>query len=94
MGDTFLNLPLSSLSPDPHQPRRELENDSAGVTAAHTLQGLAHSIREVGILQPIRVRVLRAAQDDGEAIQYQIVSGQRRYEAAKMLDEKDLKGLV
>lgn len=85
MGDTFLNLPLSSLSPDPHQPRRELENDSAGVTAAHTLQGLAHSIREVGILQPIRVRVLRAAQDGGEVVHYQIVSGQRRYEAAKML---------
>ena len=93
MGDTFLNLPLSSLSPDPHQPRRELENDSAGVTAAHTLQGLAHSIREVGILQPIRVRVLRAVDDageavppgDGGAVHYQIVSGQRRYEAAKML---------
>ena len=85
MGDAFLNLPLASLSPDPQQPRRELENDSATVTAAHTLQGLANSIREVGILQPIRVRVLRAVDDDGETVHYQIVSGQRRYEAAKML---------
>lgn len=85
MGDTFLNLPLASLSPDPQQPRRELENDSATVTAAHTLQGLANSIREVGILQPIRVRVLRAVDDEGDAVHYQIVSGQRRYEAAKML---------
>ena len=93
MGDTFLNLPLSSLSPDPQQPRRELENDSATVTAAHTLQGLANSIREVGILQPIRVRVLVELDDAGEPVpaaaggdfHYQIVSGQRRYEAAKML---------
>jgi ParB family chromosome partitioning protein len=82
MSDQFLTLPLDSLSPDPHQPRRELENDSAGVTEAHTLQGLANSIREVGILQPIRVRAVDA--EDG-AIRYTIVSGQRRFEAAKML---------
>jgi ParB/RepB/Spo0J family partition protein len=70
-----------------------LENDSAGVTEAHTLQGLANSIQEVGILQPIRVRAV--VQDDaetgvdvdsaGEETRYTIVSGQRRYEAAKML---------
>jgi ParB/RepB/Spo0J family partition protein len=70
-----------------------MEDDSATVTAAHTLQGLANSIREVGILQPIRVRVLVPFDDAGEpvpaagdgAARYQIVSGQRRYEAAKML---------
>jgi ParB family chromosome partitioning protein len=89
MSDQFLTLPLASLSPDPHQPRRELENDSAGVTEAHTLQGLANSIREVGILQPIRVRAV--VQDDADTgiedreTRYTIVSGQRRYEAAKML---------
>ena len=82
MSDQFLTLPLALLSPDPNQPRRELENDSAGVTEAHTLQGLANSIREVGILQPIRVRAVGA--EDGET-RYTIVSGQRRYEAAKML---------
>ncbi len=93
MADQFLSLRLASLSPDPNQPRRELENDSAGVTEAHTLQGLANSILEVGILQPIRVRAV--VQDDadtganegsaGEENRYTIVSGQRRYEAAKML---------
>jgi len=82
MSDQFLTLPLASLSPDPHQPRRELENDSAGVTEAHTLQGLANSIREVGILQPLRVRADDSV--NGEA-RYTIVSGQRRFEAAKML---------
>ena len=82
MSDQFLTLPLIALSPDPHQPRRELENDSASVTEAHTLQGLANSIGEVGILQPIRVRAVDAV--EGET-RYTIVSGQRRFEAAKML---------
>ena len=77
MTDHFLTLALSSLSPDPHQPRHELENDSASVTEAHTLQGLANSIAEVGMLQPIRVRA--SGMD-----QYTIVSGQRRFEAARM----------
>ena len=82
MSDVLLNLPLALLSPDPHQPRRELESDSPSVTEAATLQGLANSIRAVGILQPIRVHALASL--DG-ASRYTIVSGQRRYEAAKML---------
>lgn len=81
MVDQLLSLPLTALSPDPQQPRREMESDNDTVTEAHTLQGLANSIAAVGILQPIRVRVLDAV--DG-APHYQIVSGQRRYEAARM----------
>ena len=87
MPDQFLELALSSLSPDPQQPRQELENDSASATEAHTLQGLANSIRQVGILQPIRVRAVGADQ-------YIIVSGQRRYEAAKMVGLKTVPCLV
>jgi ParB/RepB/Spo0J family partition protein len=79
--DQLLSLPLTALSPDPQQPRREMESDNDTVTEAHTLQGLANSIAAVGILQPIRVRVLNVV--DG-APHYQIVSGQRRFEAARM----------
>jgi ParB/RepB/Spo0J family partition protein len=43
---------------------------------------LANSIREVGILQPIRVHAVTA---DSNSTRYTIVSGQRRFEAAKML---------
>lgn len=89
MAEQFMTLPLALLTPDPQQPRRELESDNTTVTEAHTLQGLADSIREVGILQPIRVRALPAAEGVDVAQQgaprYMIVSGQRRYEAAKML---------
>jgi ParB/RepB/Spo0J family partition protein len=81
VADQLLSLPLTALSPDPQQPRREMENDSNTVTEAHTLQGLANSIAVVGILQPIRVRMMNAL--DGVP-HYQIVSGQRRFEAARM----------
>lgn len=91
MSDQYLTLPLALLSPDPHQPRTELESDNPSVTEASTLQGLANSIREVGILQPIRVHAVESL--DGPT-RYTIVSGQRRYEAAKILGLKLVPCLV
>lgn len=82
MSDQYLTLPLTLLSPDPYQPRRELESDNPSVTEAATLQGLANSIQQVGMLQPIRVHAVLGV--DG-VTRYTIVSGQRRFEAAKML---------
>lgn len=87
MAEQFLNLPLHQLRPDPLQPRRELESEDSSVTEANTLQGLADSIREVGVLQPIRVR--EVAPGD-----FMIVSGQRRYEAARMLGLPEVPCLV
>lgn len=86
MSEQFSLLSLDSLQPDPHQPRREMESENHSVTEAHTLQGLANSIREVGILQPIRVRPQGAG--------YVIVSGQRRYEAARMLGLQEVPCLI
>jgi ParB family chromosome partitioning protein len=81
MSERYASLPLSQIEPDPLQPRHELESvDDPALTEARTLQGLAQSIREFGILQPIRVRRL----SDAESERYCIVSGQRRYEAAKL----------
>lgn len=82
MSDQYLTLPLALLSPDPNQPRTELESDNSTVTEAGTLQGLANSIHAVGMLQPIRVHAVQSL--DG-ITRYTIVSGQRRFEAAKML---------
>ncbi len=92
MSERYLTLPVASLAPDPQQPRKELENDSGTVNEATTLQGLANSISEVGILQPIRVRPVGSA--GAGAAQYTIVSGQRRYEAAKMLGMESVPCLV
>jgi ParB/RepB/Spo0J family partition protein len=81
MSERYASLPLAQIEPDPLQPRHELESvDDPALTEARTLQGLAQSIREFGILQPIRVRSV----SDAEGERYRIVSGQRRYEAAKL----------
>lgn len=60
-------LPLSSIEPNPDQPRHVFDEDE--------LNELAESIAQNGILQPLVVRP-----HDGE---YQIVAGERRYQAAR-----------
>jgi ParB family chromosome partitioning protein len=62
-------IPLSALRPNPQQPRHEFDDKS--------LQELADSIREKGVLQPI----LAEAGDDGA---YIIIAGERRVRAAKL----------
>jgi ParB family chromosome partitioning protein len=62
------SLPISSLQPNPRQPRRFFD--------PAPLQQLAQSIRQQGVLQPLMVRPL----DNG---QYEIVYGERRWRAAQ-----------
>lgn len=63
-------LRLSEIEPNRDQPRKTFSDEA--ITA------LAESIREHGILQPILVRPLNAGG-------YQIVAGERRWRAARML---------
>ena len=67
-------LALASIEPDPNQPRE----------AMGELDGLVQSIRDKGVLEPILVRRIRPAedQDEGEAIVYRIISGERRFRAS------------
>lgn len=71
-------LPLSDILPNPWQPRR--------VFNEARLSELAESIREVGLMQPIVVRRV----DD----KYQIVAGERRWRAHKMLGADSIKTVV
>ena len=66
-GDRLLDLPVESLVPNPHQPRRRFEPEA--------LNELAASIRASGLLQPIVVR------RRGE--EYEILVGERRWRAAQ-----------
>ncbi len=68
-----LRLPLDLVEPDPDQPRRSMEAGESG----QSLEELAESILQYGILQPITVQ----AMDNGR---YQIVSGERRWRAARI----------
>src|SRR5690606_37718797 len=61
-------LPISSIQPDPDQPRKTFNKDD--------LEGLALSIKQHGILQPIVVI--------SKGDMFLIVAGERRYRAAKL----------
>lgn len=65
---------ISQVEANPFQPRQEFDKE--------TLEELAQSIRELGLIQPITVR-------KQSANKYQIISGERRFRAAQMagLDE-------
>ena len=65
-----IDLELDRIEVNPFQPRTQF-NDEA-------LKQLASSIKELGIIQPITVRKM-------DYNQYQLVSGERRYRAAKLI---------
>lgn len=71
-GSSQINeIPLVDIIPNSEQPRTIFEEE--------TLSELAESIQHVGIIQPITL----AAIESGEA-PYKIISGERRFRAAKM----------
>lgn len=67
------SIPADRISANPHQPRRDFEDLS--------LFSLANSIREHGMLQPITVRQIPAA-EPCDTEQYQLIAGERRLRAA------------
>ncbi|MEO7118537.1 MAG: ParB/RepB/Spo0J family partition protein, partial [Candidatus Limnocylindrales bacterium] len=73
------NVPLDRISPNPNQPR--LTFDEA------TLQELAASVVEHGVLQPILVRPA----DDGR---YQLIAGERRWRAARIAGLREIPALI
>ena len=70
-GATFAELPLDSIHPNRKQPRVEFNEDE--------LAELVHSIREIGVLQPV---VVRPSQENGET-GYELVMGERRWRASR-----------
>lgn len=70
-GARFEEIPVGSIHPNRKQPRREFDEDE--------LAELVHSIREIGVLQPV---VVRPSQEGGEA-SYELVMGERRWRASR-----------
>ena len=62
-------IEISLIEANPNQPRREFSQES--------LQELADSIKELGIIQPITLR--KIAED-----KYQIIAGERRFRASQL----------
>ena len=71
-------IPLEKVQPNPSQPRMTFHQD--------TIQELAASIREHGVLQPILVRP--AAEG------YEIIAGERRWRASKVAGKETIPAIV
>ena len=79
-GSSAINdIPVDQIAPNPDQPRTTFDKDA--------LEELAASIREIGIIQPL---TLRRVNDD----KYQIISGERRYRAAKKAGLKSVPAYI
>lgn len=68
-GLILLSIKLDAIQPDPNQPRKTFSQES--------LEELAESIRQDGVIQPIEVTEIRPNQ-------YMIVHGERRWQAANL----------
>ena len=75
----FIYVPIDRIMPAKNQPRQEVDQKELGE--------LAQSIKENGLIQPIIVR--KAGEN-----KYEVVAGERRYQAAKSLGLKELPTIV
>lgn len=76
IGAVYREIDPSAIEPNPRQPRQVFDEDA--------LAELVHSIREFGLMQPVVVRELPAADTaDGATRHYQLVMGERRWRAAQ-----------
>ncbi len=86
-GDTTLQdqaggsvtIPVSQIEPGLNQPRKHFDEEA--------LAGLAESIRQHGIIQPLTVRRLSSGY-------YQIIAGERRWRAARMAGIAEVPAIV
>ena len=74
-------LAITWLQPGAFQPRRHFDEEA--------LKGLAESIRERGILEPLVVRPIKDMKDG-----YEIIAGERRWRAAQMAGLHDVPVVV
>lgn len=78
-GGTVRNVPLDRIDPNPDQPRLTFDEDS--------LQELAASITEHGVLQPILVR-------PGANGRFQLIAGERRWRSAQIAGLRQIPAIV
>lgn len=73
-GAYFTELPVGSIVPNARQPRTVFDEEA--------LAELVHSVKEIGVLQPIVVRSVPGAGAAGDA-SYELIMGERRWRASK-----------
>ena len=76
---TINEIALDQIEPNPNQPRHDFDEES--------LQELAGSIREIGIIQPITLR--QVAEN-----RFQIIAGERRWRASQLAGLKTIPAYI
>jgi len=69
-------IEVNKIKPNPHQPRKDFNEES--------LNELAASIRELGVIQPLIVSKVETETDLGTQVEYQLIAGERRLKASKI----------
>jgi ParB family transcriptional regulator, chromosome partitioning protein len=75
----LLEIPVDAIHPNPRQPRRRFEPEAAS--------GLAESVRQQGVIQPLLVRPRGVGG-------YEIVAGERRWRAAREAGRETVPAVV
>jgi len=78
LGVVYAELPISDITPNPRQPRTVFDEDA--------LNELVHSIKEIGLLQPIVVRRVGNA--------YELVAGERRWRASQLAGLQTIPSII
>ena len=84
--EAVFQIEVDKIKPNPHQPRKFFDETS--------LQELASSIREMGIIQPLIISKIETATDSGTDVSYQLVAGERRLKAAKIIGLERVPAIV
>ena len=80
--DAVFWVETDRIKPNPYQPRREFDEDR--------LKALAESIRQYGVLQPLVVTRKDVEKADGLGSEYELIAGERRLRAAKLIGLKEV----
>ena len=80
-------IDVEKIKPNPYQPRREFD--------PITLKDLADSIRMYGLLQPLVVTRREIVKPDGGlAVEYELISGERRLRASKLSGLQQIPAII
>ena len=78
-GAEFRTLPVDLIAPNPNQPRKHFGEDA--------LVGLADSVKERGLLQPVLVRPVPGGT-------YELIAGERRWRAAQLAGLRPIPAII
>ncbi len=87
MGDSIFWIETEKIKPNPYQPRRDFDEAA--------LRTLAESIRMYGVLQPLVVTRKEIEKPEGGlAVEYELISGERRLRASKLVGIAQLPAII